>query len=127
MCVRSKSYDQQPQILLSRVLCSSVRGNQRKRNFYRVDQGQLYWDYLARAKNVNYAQKAKDAKNIVRHILYIQWFIGETTGGAHRTLVVRYKNAHGKVAFCHMDSLNNFDNSASYALLNTPLYSQNRD
>jgi hypothetical protein len=36
MCVYSKAYDQHPQILLSRVLCPSVRGNQRKRNFYRV-------------------------------------------------------------------------------------------
>jgi hypothetical protein len=33
---RIKAYDQQPQILLSRVLCPSVRGNQRKRFFYRV-------------------------------------------------------------------------------------------
>jgi hypothetical protein len=36
MCVRSKAYDQQPQILLCRFLCPSVHGNQRKRNFYRV-------------------------------------------------------------------------------------------
>jgi hypothetical protein len=35
---RIKAYDQQPQILLSRVLCPSVRGNQRKRYFYRVGQ-----------------------------------------------------------------------------------------
>jgi hypothetical protein len=36
MYVQSKSYDQQPHILLSRVLCPPVPGNQRKRNFYRV-------------------------------------------------------------------------------------------
>jgi hypothetical protein len=38
MCVRSKAYDQQTQILLSRVLCPSVHGNQRKRKFYCVGQ-----------------------------------------------------------------------------------------
>jgi hypothetical protein len=32
-----------------------------------------------------------------------------------------------KVAFYHMDLLNNFNNSAPHALSNTPLYSQNRD
>jgi hypothetical protein len=36
MCVRSKAYDQQPQILLSRVLCPPVHGNQQKRNVSRV-------------------------------------------------------------------------------------------
>jgi hypothetical protein len=35
---RIKAYDQHPQILLSRVLCPSVHGNQRKRYFYRVGQ-----------------------------------------------------------------------------------------
>jgi hypothetical protein len=42
----------------------------------------------------------------------------------HWSLILRYKN---KVAFYHMDSLNRFDNSASYALSNTPLYSQDTD
>jgi hypothetical protein len=31
-------------------------------------QGQLYWDYLMGAKNVNNAQKAKDVKDIAKHI-----------------------------------------------------------
>jgi hypothetical protein len=35
---RIKAYDQQPQILLSGVLCPSVRGNQPERYFYRVGQ-----------------------------------------------------------------------------------------
>jgi hypothetical protein len=72
------------------------------------------------------SQKAKDVKDIAKHILYIPWFTGETTGG-HWSLMVRYKNTHGKVAFYHIDSLNRFDNSESYILSNTPLYSQNRD
>jgi hypothetical protein len=42
-------------------------------------------------------------------------------------LIVRYRIMHGKVAFYNMDSPNQFDNSASYALSNTPLYSQNTD
>jgi hypothetical protein len=43
---RIKAYDQQPQILLSRVLCPSVRGNQRKRYFYRVGLGSCVMSHL---------------------------------------------------------------------------------
>jgi hypothetical protein len=78
-------------------------------------------------KRVNSAQKAKDVKDIAKDICYIPWFTGKTTGGGSWTLIVRYKNTHGKFAFYHMNSLNFFDNSASYALLNTPLYPQNTD
>jgi hypothetical protein len=65
------------------------------------------------SKNVNNAQKAKDVKDIAKHILYIPWFTGETTGG-HWSLVVWYKHTHGKVAFYYIDSLNQ--------LYNMPLY-----
>jgi hypothetical protein len=91
-----------------------------------LHQGQLYWDNLMGMKLVNSAQRARDAKDVVKHILYIPWFTGETTGGDW-SLIVRSKSTHGKVALYHMDSLNRFDNSASCALSNTPLYSQNRD
>jgi hypothetical protein len=62
----------------------------------------------------------------VKHILYIPWLTRETTRG-HWSLIVRFKSTHGKVTFYHMDSLNRFDNSASYALSNTPSYSHSRD
>jgi hypothetical protein len=91
-----------------------------------LHQGQLYWDNLMGTRRVNSDQRARDVKDVVNHILYIPWFTGETTGG-HWSLIVRSKSTHGKVAFYHMDSLNCFNNNASYALSNTPLYSQNRD
>jgi hypothetical protein len=78
------------------------------------------------ARRVNSAQRARDVKDLSRHILCISWFTGETTGG-HYSLIVRSKSTHGKVDFYHMDSLNRFNNNASYALSNIPLYSQNRD
>jgi hypothetical protein len=77
-------------------------------------------------KRVNSAQRARDVKDIAKHIMYIPWFTGETTGG-HWSFILRSKSTHGKVVFYHMDSLNCFDNSALYALSNTPLYSQNID
>jgi hypothetical protein len=91
-----------------------------------MHQGQLYWDNLTGTRRVNSAQRARDVKDALKHILYIPWFTGETTGG-HWSLIVRSKSTHGKDAFYHMDPLNCFNNSASYALSNTPLYSQNRD
>jgi hypothetical protein len=91
-----------------------------------LHQGKLYWDNLMGTKRVKSAQRARDVKDVVKHILYIPWFTGETTGG-HWSLIVRSKSTHGKVSFYHMDSLNRFNDSASYALLNTPLYSQNID
>jgi hypothetical protein len=91
-----------------------------------LHQGQLYLDNLMGMKRLNSAQNARDAKDVAKHIWYIPRFTGETTGG-HWSSIVRYKSSHGKVAFYHMDSLNHSDNSASYALSNTPLYSQNRD
>jgi hypothetical protein len=39
-------------------------------------QGTLYWNYLVGRKNVNYAKKANNVKDIVKHILYIPWFTG---------------------------------------------------
>jgi hypothetical protein len=91
-----------------------------------LHQGQLYRDNIMGMKCVNSSQRARDVKDVVKHILYIPWFTGETTGG-HWSLTVWSRSTHGKVAFYHMDSLNHFNNSASYALLKTPLYSQNRD
>jgi hypothetical protein len=76
-----------------------------------LHQGQLYWDNLVGTRRVDSAQRARDVKDVVKHILYIPW-----------SLIVRSKSTHGKVAFYHMDSLNRFNNSASYALSNTPLY-----
>jgi hypothetical protein len=70
-----------------------------------LHHGQLYWDNLMGTKRVKNAQKARDVKDIAKHILYIRWFNGEKTGG-HWSLIVRYKNTHGKVDFYHMDSLN---------------------
>jgi hypothetical protein len=66
-------------------------------------------------KRVNSAQKESGIKDVAKHILYIPWFTGEITG-VHWSLMVRSKNTHGKVAFYHMNSLNRFNNSASYAL-----------
>jgi hypothetical protein len=91
-----------------------------------LHQVQLYWDNLMGARRINSAQRARDVKDLSRQILCIPWFTGEITGG-HWSLIVRSKSTHGKVAFYHMDSLNRFNNNASYALSNTPLYSQNRD
>jgi hypothetical protein len=93
-----------------------------------LHQGQLYWDNTMGTKRVNSAQRARDVKDVVKHILYIPWFTGETTGGrGHWSLILRSKSTHGKVAFYHMDPLNCFNNSASYVLSNTPLYSHDRD
>jgi hypothetical protein len=89
----------------------------------------LYWDHLASSKNINYDKKANNVKDIAKHIIYciFHGVLDNTTGG-HWTLIVWYKHTHGKVAFYHiMDSLNNFDNIAPYALSNTPLYSHNID
>jgi hypothetical protein len=60
----------------------------------------------------NNAQRARDVKDVVKHIFYIPWFTGEKTRG-HWSLIVRSKSTHGKVAFYHMDSSNRFKNSAS--------------
>jgi hypothetical protein len=90
-----------------------------------LHQGQLYWDDLMGTKRVNSAQRARDVKDVAKRILYIPWFTGEKTGG-HWSLIVWSKSTHGKVAFYHMESLKRFDNSASYALSNTSLYSHNR-
>jgi hypothetical protein len=91
-----------------------------------LHQGHLYWDNLMGARRVNSAQRARDVKDLVKHILCIPWFTGETTGG-HWSLIVRSKSKDGKIALYHMDSLDRFNHNASYALSNTPLYSQNRD
>jgi hypothetical protein len=91
-----------------------------------IHEGQLYWDYLMGTEHVNYAQKAKGMKDIVKHILYIPWVTGETTR-VHWSLIVQHRNTHGKVAFYHMDSLKCFDKHSPYTLSNTPLYSHNRD
>jgi hypothetical protein len=68
-----------------------------------LHQGHLYWDDLMKKKRVNSAQKARDAKDVTKHILFIPWLTGETTG-VHWSLIVRSKSTHGKVAFYHMDS-----------------------
>jgi hypothetical protein len=44
-------------------------------------QGHLYWDYLTGMKNVNYAKKTMEIKDIEKHILYIPWFTGRTNEG----------------------------------------------
>jgi hypothetical protein len=85
-----------------------------------LHQGQLYWYNLMGTMRVNSAQRARDVKDLVKHILCIPWSTGEKTGG-HWSLMVRSKSTHGKVAFYHMDSLNRFNNNASYAISNTPL------
>jgi hypothetical protein len=77
-------------------------------------------------EHLNNAQKANGMKDLVKHILHILWFTGETNRG-HWSLIVRRRNTRGKVAFYHMESLNHFDNHAPYALSNTPLYPQSRD
>jgi hypothetical protein len=46
-----------------------------------MHQGQLYWDNLIGARRVNSAQRARDVKDLSRHILCIPWLTGETTGG----------------------------------------------
>jgi hypothetical protein len=45
-----------------------------------LHKGQLYWDNLTGTKRVNSAQRARDVKDAAKHILYIPWFTGETTG-----------------------------------------------
>jgi hypothetical protein len=91
-----------------------------------LHQGQLYWDNLMGTRRVNSAQRARGVKDEVKHMLCIPWFNGETSWG-HWSLLVWSKITHGKVAFYHIDSLNRFNKNASYALSNTPLYSQVRD
>jgi hypothetical protein len=46
-----------------------------------LHQGQLYWDNLMETRRVNIAQKARDLKDVAKHILYILFFTGETTRG----------------------------------------------
>jgi hypothetical protein len=46
-----------------------------------LQQGQLYWDNLMGTRRVNSAERARDVKDVVKHVLYILWFTGETTGG----------------------------------------------
>jgi hypothetical protein len=46
-----------------------------------LHQGKFYWDNLMGTRHVNSAQRARDVKDVVKHILYIPWFTGETTGG----------------------------------------------
>jgi hypothetical protein len=46
-----------------------------------LHQGQLYWDNFMGTRHVNSAQRARDVNDVVKHILYIPWFTGETTGG----------------------------------------------
>jgi hypothetical protein len=43
--------------------------------------GQLYWDNIMKTRRVNSAQRARDVKDLVKNILCIPWFTGETTGG----------------------------------------------
>ena len=90
------------------------------------DQGQLYWEHLVKTKHGNYVQRAMAVMDIPKHIMYIPWFTGETTGG-HWSLIVRTRSTRGNVTFHHIDSLNRFDSNDKYALSNTPMYSQNRD
>jgi hypothetical protein len=47
-----------------------------------LHQGQVYWDNLMGTRRVNSAQRARDVKDVVKHILCIPWFTEETTGGA---------------------------------------------
>jgi hypothetical protein len=91
-----------------------------------LHQGQLYWDNLMGARRVNNAQRARDVKYLLRHILCIPWFTGETNGG-HCSLIVQSKSTHSKAAFYNMDSLNRFNNNASYTLSKTTLCLQKRD
>jgi hypothetical protein len=64
-------------------------------------QGQLYWDNIMGMKN----SKGNGCEGYGEaHILYIPWFTGATTGG-HWSLIVRYKNTHGKVALTHLTAL----------------------
>jgi hypothetical protein len=46
-----------------------------------LHQGQVYSDNLMGTRRVNSAQRARDVKDLVKHILCIPWFTGETTGG----------------------------------------------
>jgi hypothetical protein len=46
-----------------------------------LQHGQLYWDNLMGTRRVKSAQRTRDAKDLVKHILCIPWFTGETTGG----------------------------------------------
>jgi hypothetical protein len=46
-----------------------------------LHQGQSYWDNLMGTRRVNSAQRARDVKDLVKHILYIPWFTGEQPGG----------------------------------------------
>jgi hypothetical protein len=46
-----------------------------------LHQGQLYWDNLMGMKLVDSDHWARDMKDVAKHILYIPWFTGETTGG----------------------------------------------
>jgi hypothetical protein len=88
--------------------------------------GILYWDSLLKADNPNSAKSAKQLQHINSHIMFIPWFLGNTTAG-HWTLIVRHRNRNGKAFLYHFGSLNNFDNVESHALSYTPLYIQGVD
>jgi hypothetical protein len=66
-----------------------------------LHQGQLYWDNFMGTKRINSAQRARDVKDVAKHILYFPWFTGGD--GGHWSLIVWSKSTHGNVAFYHMD------------------------
>jgi hypothetical protein len=41
---------------------------------------------------VNSAQTARDVKDVAKHILYIPWFTGETTGGGVVIINSKFQN-----------------------------------
>jgi hypothetical protein len=46
-----------------------------------LHQGQLYWDNIMGARRVHSAQRARDVKDLVKHILCMPWFTGKKLGG----------------------------------------------
>jgi hypothetical protein len=44
-----------------------------------LHQGQLYWDTLMGTKCVNSTQRARDANDVAKHILYTPWFTGSAS------------------------------------------------
>jgi hypothetical protein len=88
-----------------------------------LDHGQLYFENIMEMKRVNQCSNGKVRNRYSKaHIIYSVIYWGNNRGTLIIDSMVQTYTWEG----C-LDSLNRFDNSASCALSNTPLYSQNRD
>jgi hypothetical protein len=88
--------------------------------------GETYWNTQITTQRSNSTQRAVTWLQTREHIMFIPWFTGHTQQG-HWSMIVRHLNRNKNICFYHLDSLNQFDNTAPYALPNTPLYTPHTD